>query len=220
MVSHQNIAQWRAQIFSSLLSVVLVIGSIAAAPCIPLLIYQGMWPVALMDVVALAWIFAIQRLTCLAYTVRVMNFLAIVFAVGIGLLLTVGSISLHYLTALPALAVILLGTRPAMFALAIATASILALGLGGQAVVQVTTLDHQPVLATLVTAFNFACTSALIALTSGTLLKGLSRSLAEARGTAEALAAGQAELRAANAELRLTSTASVRSVSSFCWRAP
>jgi len=207
MASRHEIAQWRAQIFSSLLSVVLVIGTIAAAPCIPLLIRQGMWPVALMDVVALAWIFAIQRLTRLSYTVRVMNFLAIAFTVGIGLLLTVGPISLNYLTALPAVAVILLGTRPAMVALAAASASILGLGLSGQVAMQVTSLEHDPVLATLATTLNFACIGALITLTSGTLLKGLSRSLAEARGAAESLEAGQAELHAANAELRLTSTA-------------
>lgn len=42
MASRHDIAQWRAQIFSSLLSVVLVIGTIAAAPCVPLLIRQGM----------------------------------------------------------------------------------------------------------------------------------------------------------------------------------
>ncbi|RYF03629.1 MAG: GGDEF and EAL domain-containing protein, partial [Oxalobacteraceae bacterium] len=210
MSSSHEIAQWRTQIFSSLLSVVLVIGAIAAAPCIPLLIRQGLWPVAVMDVVVLAWIFAVRRLTRLPYTVRVMHFLAIVYVLGIGLLLTVGPISLNYLMAPAALAVILLGTRPAMALLALASASILVLGLSGQVTMQVTTLEHEPVLATLATTLNFACIGALVTLTSGTLLKGLSRSLGEARGTADALEAGQAALHAANAELGLTSTALAR----------
>jgi len=206
MLSH-DIAQWRAQIFCSLLSVVLVLGAIAAAPCIPLLIHQGMWPVAVMDILALGWIFAIQRLPRLSYTLRVLNFLAIGYAVGIGLLLTVGPISLNYLMAPPVLAVILLGTRPAMFALAISAALILILGISGQAPMQVTSLDHAPMLASLVVTLNFACIGAMITLTTGTLLKGLSRSLTEARSVAESLAAGQAELHALNAELRMTSTA-------------
>jgi diguanylate cyclase (GGDEF)-like protein/PAS domain S-box-containing protein len=210
MLNRHEIAQWRAQIFSSLLSVVLVIGTIAAAPCIPLLIRQGMWPVAAMDVVALAWIFAIQRLTRWSYTVRVMNFLTIVFVLGLVLLLTVGPISLNYLMAPAALAVLLLGTRPAMILLALGSFSILFLGLTGQVNMQVTTLEHDPVLATLATTLNFACIGALITLTSGTLLKGLSRSLVEVRGAADSLEAGQAELHAANAELRLTSTALAR----------
>jgi diguanylate cyclase (GGDEF)-like protein/PAS domain S-box-containing protein len=202
-----DIAQWRAQIFSSLLSVVLVIGAIAAAPCIPLLLIQGMWPMALLDVIALAWIFAILRLTRLSYTFRVLNFLAIGYAVGIGLLLTVGPISLNYLLAPPVLAVILLGTRPAMFALAISAASIMALGLAGETNMQVTSLELDPLLASFAVTLNFACIGAMITLTTGTLLKGLSRSLSEARSVADSLADGQAALRGLNAELRLTSTA-------------
>jgi hypothetical protein len=46
MVSINDIAAWRIRIFSSLLSVVLSLGTIAAVPSIPLLIRQGLWPVA------------------------------------------------------------------------------------------------------------------------------------------------------------------------------
>jgi diguanylate cyclase (GGDEF)-like protein/PAS domain S-box-containing protein len=202
MVSH-DIAQWRAQIFSSLLSVVLGLGAIAAATCIPLLIRQGLWPVAVMDIVALAWIFAIQRMTRLSYAVRVANFIAAGYAVGIGLLLSVGPISLHYLTLPPVLAVILLGTRPAMFALGVCAASILALGISGLTQMQVTTLEHAPIVAALTVTMNYVCVGAIITLTTATLLKGLSRSLTDARGTADSL-------HGLNAELHLTSTALAR----------
>jgi hypothetical protein len=62
MVSINDIAAWRIRIFSSLLSVVLTLGTIAAVPSIPLLLRQGLWPVAVMDAIALAWIFGIWRL--------------------------------------------------------------------------------------------------------------------------------------------------------------
>jgi diguanylate cyclase (GGDEF)-like protein/PAS domain S-box-containing protein len=154
--------------------------------------------------------FAILRLTRLSYTFRVLNFLAIGYAVGIGLLLTVGPISLNYLLAPPVMAVILLGTRPAMFALAISATSIMALGLAGKTNMQVTSLELDPLLASFAVTLNFACIGAMITLTTGTLLKGLSRSLSEVRSVADSLADGQAELRGLNAELRLTSTALAR----------
>jgi len=207
MVRCQDIAQWRAQVFSSLLSVVLVLGSIAAAPSIPLLIREGLWPMALLDMVALGWIFAIRRLRHLSYTLRVLNFLAIVYAVAVGLLLTIGPVSLNYFIAPPALAVILLGTRPAMLSLALGTAIILALGISGQVTLQVPGMEHDALQSSLAVTLNFGCVGTLITLTCGTLLQGLSRSLTDVRGFAASLEAGQVELQALNAELRLTSAA-------------
>src|SRR5690242_20128773 len=119
MVSVNDIAAWRVRIFSSLLSVVLGLGLVAAAPSIPMLIRQGLWPVALVDIVALGWIFAIWRFESLPYRVRVLNFLAVLYAVAIALLLGIGPVSLNYLLGPPVMAVILLGTRPGMLALAL-----------------------------------------------------------------------------------------------------
>ena len=56
MVNSHDIAQWRAQIFSSLLSIVLVLGTIAAVPSVAAAIWEGLWAVVILDLVALAWI--------------------------------------------------------------------------------------------------------------------------------------------------------------------
>lgn len=61
MLEVRDIASWRERIFSSLLSVVLVVGALATLPVIPFLVQQGLWPVAVADTIALAWIFAIWR---------------------------------------------------------------------------------------------------------------------------------------------------------------
>jgi hypothetical protein len=84
-----------------------------------------------MDAVALAWIFAIWRLESLPYRLRVLNFLGVLYAVAIALMLGIGPASLNYLLGPPVMAVILLGTRPAMFALALSAASIMGLGGSG-----------------------------------------------------------------------------------------
>jgi diguanylate cyclase (GGDEF)-like protein/PAS domain S-box-containing protein len=207
MVNHHDIAQWRAHIFSSLLTIVLVLGTIAAVPSIAVAAWLGMWPVVAMDMVAMTWIFAIRRLKHLPYNLRVLNFLTILFGIGIGLMLTIGPVSVFYLMAPPVLAAILLGTPQAMAALGISCASILALSLTSYVPMEVPGLEREVVLSSLTFTLNFACVGTLIILTSGTLLKGLSRSLSEVHGFADSLEANQSRLRELNDELQLTSTA-------------
>jgi diguanylate cyclase (GGDEF)-like protein/PAS domain S-box-containing protein len=203
MVSINDIAAWRTRIFSSLLSVVLALGTIAAIPSIPMLIHQGLWPVAVMDTIALAWIFAIWRLESLPYRLRVLHFLAVLYAVAIALMLGIGPASLNYLLGPPVLAVILLGTRPAMFALALSAASIMGLGGGGLVKLGVPGMENNPLQAALAVTLNFSCVGAMLALTSGTLLKGLSQTL-------ESVSAKTDRLRTLNDELQLTSAAVAR----------
>src|SRR5690242_2560182 len=101
MLVVSDIATWRERIFSSLLSVVLVVGAIATLPVIPVLLKQGLWPAAVADTIALIWIFAIWRFDRLAYTVRVMHFLAVGYALAIALMLSVGTASMSYLLGPP-----------------------------------------------------------------------------------------------------------------------
>jgi diguanylate cyclase (GGDEF)-like protein/PAS domain S-box-containing protein len=203
MVSINDIAAWRIRIFSSLLSVVLALGTIAAIPSIPLLLRQGLWPVAVMDTIALGWIFAIWRLESLPYRLRVLNFLGVLYAVAIALMLGIGPVSLNYLLGPPVMAVILLGTRPAMIALALSDACIIGLGGSGLIALGVPGMEQHPLQASMAVTLNFSCVGAMIALTSGTLLKGLSQTLANVR-------ANQDRLRTLNDELKLTSAAVAR----------
>jgi diguanylate cyclase (GGDEF)-like protein/PAS domain S-box-containing protein len=208
MQGFDDIAQWRARIFSRLLSIVLVLGTVAAIPSVIVVLRHGVWTVAVMDAVALAWLFVLWRLERLPYTFRVLNFLTIIYMVAICLMLKVGPVSQNYLMAPPVLAAILLGTAPALAAL-VASAVILVLGIGHfhSALVD---MGHDPLVTALLVALNFTCVGALLTLTCGTMLKGLSRSLDEVRGFARSLETGQDALQALNAELRLTSAALAR----------
>ena len=203
MLSVNDIAVWRTRIFSSLLSVVLVLGVIAAVPSMPLLLRQGLWPVALMDTVALAWIFTIWRLERLPYHQRVTHFLAVLYAVAIALLLGIGPASLNYLLGPPVMAVILLGLPPAMAALALSAACIIGFGGSGMVHLAVPGMEHDPLNATLAVTLNFSCVGAMIVLTCGTLLRGLSHTLAKVRGDEE-------RVRSLNDELQLSSAAVAR----------
>ncbi|MCS0589606.1 putative bifunctional diguanylate cyclase/phosphodiesterase [Massilia norwichensis] len=196
MLEVRDIASWRERIFSSLLSVVLVVGALATLPVIPFLVQQGLWPVAVADTIALAWIFAIWRLGRLSYTVRVMHFLAVVYALAITLMLSVGTASMTYLLGPPVIAAILLSLRPAMLALALGAVLLVALGNSGHVTFSVPGWQHEPFKASLLAALNYIGVGAMLTLTCGTLLKGLSRSLGDAHTL--------------NGELQLTSAALAR----------
>jgi diguanylate cyclase (GGDEF)-like protein/PAS domain S-box-containing protein len=207
MVTANDIATWRERIFSSLLPVVLVVGAIATISIIPILFAHAMWPVVLVDTVALAWIFVIWRLDHLSYKLRVLNFLAVVYALAIALMLFVGTASLSYLLGPPVIASILLSTRPAMIALALGAASIVGLGATDHIALNVPGWEHEPLKASLVAASNYISVGAMITLTCGTLLKGLSQTLADVRTAAASLETNQAALYELNSELALTSAA-------------
>ena len=205
-----DIAQWRTKVFTTILPIVVALGFVAALTSIPLLISKGKWPVIVMDLAAMAWLLAIWRLDRVSHTARVFNFIAMLFLVSVGLLFAVGPVGLVYMTALPAMAVILLGMRQALVILALGAACVLLLGVNGMVPLYVPGLEQNGLASAIVVVINFCCVGALITITSGTLLKGLARSLLESRTAAEGLEAGQLRLHAVNDELRLTAAAVAR----------
>ena len=114
---YKDISHWRSQIFARLLTIVAILGTVLAIPSILLSFKEGLYPLILADVLALGWILAIWRLRQLSYTARVLNFLAVIYFIGIALMLSVGPVSMIFLMALPVMAVVLLGTIPAALAL-------------------------------------------------------------------------------------------------------
>ena len=210
MGTYYDIAHWRSRVFESLLSYVVLLGTLAAVPSIGLSVSEGLWPVALMDSVALAWVAALWRLPRLSYTFRVLNFLAILYMIGIGLMLTIGPVSQIFLMALPVLGVVLLGMRPALGALCFCGASIFFLGLGGYARLYVTGMEEHALLPCLIVTLNYLFVGALITLTCGGLLQRLDSSMEELSRNADSLEEGHARLHELNAELRLTSAAVAR----------
>ena len=210
MGTYYDIAHWRSRVFATLLSYVVMLGTLAAVPSIGLSVSEGLWPVAAMDSLALAWVIALWRLPRVDYTFRVLNFLAILYMIGIGLMLTVGPVSQIFLVALPVLSVVLLGMRPAIGALLFSGATIFTLGIAGYARLYVAGMEEHAFLPCLIVTLNYLFVGALITLTCGGLLQRLNSSMEELGRTADSLEEGHARLHELNAELRLTSAAVAR----------
>ncbi|MFL6672480.1 MAG: putative bifunctional diguanylate cyclase/phosphodiesterase [Massilia sp.] len=205
-----NIAHWRNKIFSSLLSIVLVLGTITAIPSMVLLARQALWPVVAIDAVALGWVAALWCMKRLPYRVRVLNFLVIILVIGIALMLTIGPVSQVYLFSAPVLAAILLGTRPALGMLAASTCSLFLLSYMGYAELHVTGMPKGTLMPSVMIAANYLFVSAVITLSCSILLQRLASSLGDLHRFADSLQNGKDELHALNAELRLTAAAVVR----------
>ena len=205
-----DIAHWRLQLFSSLLTIVLVLGTITAVPSMALAASEGLWAVAVMDGVALGWMAALWRLKRWNYTVRVLNFLAIIYLIGVGLMLTVGPVSQIYLIATPVLAAVLLGMAPALWTLGATAVTIFGLSFAGFANLHVSGMPDYGLMPALVITMNYLFIGALITVSSAILLQRLARSLDDLRLFADSLQQGKNALHALNAELRLTAAAVAR----------
>ncbi|MHA4869310.1 putative bifunctional diguanylate cyclase/phosphodiesterase [Duganella sp. PWIR1] len=196
MAVANDIAHWRAQIFAKLLLVVFLLGLFTAVPSVLLAVSEGMWSIAVVDSVALVWIGVIWRWRSLAYTVRVINFLAVAFVVGLALLLKVGPVSQIYLMAVPVLAALLLGLRPALWTLALAGLAVMVLGFEDNASLHMEGLPDYGFLKAAIISINFMFMTAVLTLSCAVLLQHLERSLDK--------------LSELNAELRLTAAAVAR----------
>ncbi|WP_371866154.1 putative bifunctional diguanylate cyclase/phosphodiesterase [Duganella radicis] len=191
-----DIAHWRAQIFARLLLVVFLLGLATAVPSVLLAVSEGMWSIAVIDSVALLWIGLIWRWRSLAYTTRVLNFLSVAFIVGLALLLKVGAVSQIYLMAVPVLAALLLGLRPALVTLVLAGLAVMVLGFEDNANLRLAGVPDYGFLKAAIISVNFMFMTAVLTLSCAVLLRHLERSLDQ--------------LHLLNAELRLTSAAVAR----------
>jgi diguanylate cyclase (GGDEF)-like protein/PAS domain S-box-containing protein len=205
-----DVAHWRGQIFKRILQFVLGLGVVTAVPSILLSISENLWSVVVLDVAALVWIFAILRLPGISYGTRVLNFLAVTFVFGVGLLVKVGPVSQIYLMAVPVLAALLLGLRAGLWALGIDTVALLVIGFYTNTIPDLQGLELASFLKWSVITSNYLFITAVLTLSCGVLLQRLEKSIGDLRATAASLEQGQQELTALNAELRLTAAAVAR----------
>jgi light-regulated signal transduction histidine kinase (bacteriophytochrome) len=100
---------------------------------------------------------------------------------------TIGQASQIYLMGFPVMAALLLGLRPALYALALNAVTLLAVGYLANADIQIGLLESTPFLKWVVITVNFIFVNALITLSIVLLLKGLEKTLARRKQSAEAL---------------------------------
>ncbi|MBZ0144510.1 MAG: hypothetical protein KJZ92_07580 [Rhodocyclaceae bacterium] len=183
----EDIDSWRSHVLSVILFVTVLLGTIVAVPSILLSLREKMWAVAFVDVLALAWVVMLWRGRGYSYRLRAWQFCALLYLLGLAMLLTVGQAGQIYLMGFPVMAALLLGQRPAIHALALNAATLLLVGYFTNADMQISMLESRPLLKWTVITINFVFVNALITFSIVLLLRGLEKTLERRRQSEEAL---------------------------------
>ncbi|MGH6648784.1 putative bifunctional diguanylate cyclase/phosphodiesterase [Aquabacterium sp.] len=172
-----DIHDWRDRLLTAILMVALVMGTLTAVPSILQAWKEGQAAIALVDFLALAWVVFVWRQRSLSFHTRAWSLLAVLYAVGLVLLVTIGPVSQIYLMAFPVMAALLLGLRAALFALAVDGVTLLVVGYLANADFQVPGFQGQSLTKWAIITANFMFVDSLIAISCAALLRGLEKSL-------------------------------------------
>lgn len=186
-----EIDEWRERTLVRVLKVVLVLAVLASFPYTYFAVMRGVTIATFLNAGGIALLSIALFRPSLPYQVRALCLVMIPYANGTATLFVYGTLTFLYLVAFPIVTVIFLGSRYAIAAIALATATLL---VGGQFT------TWQPVLAGIasdkplvrwgVLAFNYACISGALTLACAILLGKVEMSL-----KTQKLAAHSVELR-------------------------
>lgn len=177
----EDIGNWRQHVLSILLSVVLIFGTVVAIPSVLFALVQDQLTIALIDTIALAWIYFIWFRRALTYRARAWNFCALLYTLGAGLLFSVGPTAQYYILAVPVMTALLLGFGPAMMALAVNALTFLLIGYFANADFHVPGVQGQPLMAWTIITINFIFVDSMMTISTVILLAGLEASLERSR---------------------------------------
>lgn len=172
-----DIHDWRDRLLTAILMVALIMGTLTAVPSILQAWKEGQTAIALVDALALAWVVFVWRQRTLSFHFRAWSLLAVLYAVGLVLLLTIGPVSQIYLMAFPVMAALLLGLRAALFALAIDGITLMIVGYLVNADFPLPGFQGHSLAKWAIITANFMFVDSLIAISCAALLRGLEKSL-------------------------------------------
>jgi signal transduction histidine kinase len=174
-----SLAFWRRQILESMLATGAILGSIAYIPSVLLSVRVHLWSIAVVDTLAYGYVLWAALSPRWSFRARVRGLLLVVYLLAVLLLVRLGTAAagLLWLMAVPVLAAVLRGLRSAIFWWLLGAATLAACGWA----VSAGLLDSQAqgvpqnlmVAAWVVNSSNALFLSAMLALPTALLLKGL-----------------------------------------------
>ncbi|MEO8000079.1 MAG: hypothetical protein ABI852_21690, partial [Gemmatimonadaceae bacterium] len=122
---------WREGMLALVLKIGALFGALVYIPSAYLAVRGGLMGIAVMDTIAIVIVIALHFLKNIPFTIRAVVFCLVCYGLGAGLLHWVGSISQIYLLGASVLAVLLLGVRAGLVAVAMTSITLLVMGLNG-----------------------------------------------------------------------------------------
>jgi two-component system, cell cycle sensor histidine kinase and response regulator CckA len=171
-------ANLRASLLALILRVSAWLGLVVYVPSVIVLAKQGSFGVVAIDTLALGMVFGLLRFDRVPFRFRASAVCLIYYALGVGLLISVGPVSQIYLLGFSVIAVLLFGVRLGLGAAVLSSASLLAVGALGHANPDMTIpkWGHGST-EWIVITINFSLVNTLLTLAVGTVLAAVKSAL-------------------------------------------
>jgi two-component system cell cycle sensor histidine kinase/response regulator CckA len=195
---------WRADLLRIVLRGAAVLGTVVYVPSVVLAVSHGMLGVVVLDTVAMAAVLVLAAFAGLPPKVRAAGTGLVMYMLGAGLMVSVGSISQIYLFAFSLLTTLLLSGRWGLATVALNAVTMLAIGYLGIAspTMVVPRWQHDFGAWSVITA-NFVFVNTCLVLALGAVIGALESSLRRANAARDALEREQLELVKLNESLAL-----------------
>ena len=177
MPVQEGLKAWRARLLQWLTVGICYGGWLVGVPSVVLALYEQLWPLVVADLLAMLWVAHLHLRSRASYRGKVLQLLALLYLLGVVLLLTIGYVSQVYLVALPILAVVLLSPRVAVVALALNGVTLLAGGVFIQVDPGMRLLADQPLLRWGAITLNFLLIDGVLTAACAFLLRGMESAL-------------------------------------------
>jgi signal transduction histidine kinase len=202
---HDGLEFWRQKIYYFVSLALVIFGFIAYIPSVALSFYHDLWQVALLDTIAYSLLLVLFFGRSIPFTIRVFALLFIIYALGVVLLLLLGTIGagLIWLFAFPVLASILKGFRSAFIAILVNVITLVVFGiLLYNGTLEGTLLNNYNIDSWTIVGINFVCLNVLVSIPIAVLINALEITLNEEKNAKVRLRQDQAILSKNNVDLK------------------
>lgn len=168
----------RRNLLTRILRASAVLGVLVYVPSVSLAWKHDMTPLVLLDTLGLAVVFTLLFIPRTPFALRAGVISFIYYALGVGLLLLVGSVGQVYLLGFSVIVVLLFGLRWGLASVALSAASMCAIGALGYSAPELAVQNrgHDP-WGWAVVSLNFAMVSALVTMAVGSVLQAVATAL-------------------------------------------
>ena len=169
----------RASLLTLVLRVSTVLGLVVCVPSVAFSLSHHLYAACFVDAAVMSMLIGLTLVGRWPFRVRAVSFCVLIYALGVGLLVSVGPISQIFLFGFSVMTVLLLGLRVGLGSVALSTVTLLAVGsLGRAAVAMGGPGFHYDMTAWLVVTVNFTMVDAVLTVAVGAVLGALDKALA------------------------------------------
>ncbi|MGA0569097.1 sensor histidine kinase [Variovorax sp. VNK109] len=177
----KGMAQWLEDFLATMLRYALICGSVVAIPSVISAVRNDAPSIVVVDVAALATLFALWRMRHWPYRIRAWGFVLLIYALGTWFVISVGVVALIYMMAFPVMASVLLGLRASVLSLLVNGITLMGIGYLANLDLPLPGVTQVPLFRWFIITLNFLFVNSVITTASALVLRQLEKVLERQR---------------------------------------